>query len=46
VATRTFRIDAEGLVEDQVRARVTAIIQKRAEGPNPAIAVLEWTGSH
>lgn len=45
VLTRTFRIEAEGLVNGQVRTRLTAIIQKRAEGPNPSIAVLEWSGS-
>jgi general secretion pathway protein K len=44
VNTRTFRIDAEGLVNGQVRARLTAIVQKRAEGPNPSVAVLEWSG--
>jgi hypothetical protein len=44
VSTRTFRIDAEGLVNGQVRARLTAIVQKRAEGPNPSVAVLEWSG--
>jgi general secretion pathway protein K len=44
VATRTFRIDAEGLIDGQVRARLTAIIQKRAEGPNPVVVVLEWSG--
>jgi hypothetical protein len=31
-------------VNGQVRARLTAIVQKRAEGPNPSVAVLEWSG--
>jgi general secretion pathway protein K len=44
VATRTFRIDSEGLVNGQMRARLTAIVQKRSEGPNPSVAVLEWSG--
>jgi general secretion pathway protein K len=44
VTTRTFRIEAEGLVNGQVRARLTAIVQKRAEGPTPSITVLEWSG--
>jgi general secretion pathway protein K len=45
VTTRTFRIEAEGLVDGQVRARITAIVQKRAEQAAPAVAVLEWSGS-
>jgi general secretion pathway protein K len=45
VTTRTFRIDAEGLVEGQVRARLTAIVQKRAEQATGAVAVLEWVGA-
>lgn len=44
-ATRTFRIEAQGLVEGEVRARLTAIVQKRADGGG-AIAVLEWSGDH
>jgi general secretion pathway protein K len=43
-ASRTFRIEAEGLVEGQVRARVTAIVQRRAEAGGHAVAVLEWSG--
>lgn len=44
IATRTFRIDAEGLVNGQVRARIAAIVQKRSEGPTPSVSVLEWSG--
>lgn len=45
VTTRTFRIEAEGLVEGQVRARLTAIVQKRTAQGASAVAVLEWTGA-
>jgi general secretion pathway protein K len=45
VTTRTFRIEAEGLVEGEVRAKLIAIVQKRAEQTGSAVAVLEWTGA-
>ncbi len=45
VTTRTFRIEAEGLVEGEVRAKITAIVQKRAEQAGSAVAVLEWSGA-
>jgi general secretion pathway protein K len=45
VTTRTFRIEAEGLVEGEVRAKITAIVQKRAEQTGSAVAVLEWSGA-
>jgi general secretion pathway protein K len=45
VTTRTLRIEAEGLVEGEVRAKLTAIVQKRAEQTGSAVAVLEWTGA-
>jgi general secretion pathway protein K len=41
--TRTFRVEAEGLVNGQVRARVTAIVQRRSEGTAQPVVVLEWT---
>ncbi len=44
VSTRTFRVEAEGLVDGQVRARVTAILQKRTEGGGPSVVVLDWSG--
>jgi type II secretory pathway component PulK len=44
VTTRTFRVDAEGLLEGHVRARITAILQKRADGGTETVAVLEWSG--
>ncbi len=44
VTTRTFRIEAEGLVDGVPRARVTAIIQRRQENARQPMAVLEWSG--
>jgi general secretion pathway protein K len=44
ITSQTFRIEAEGLVAGQSRARVTAIVQKRADAAGPTIAVLEWSG--
>ena len=43
VATQTFRIEAEGIVDSRVAARVTAIVQKRTDSDPPSVAVLEWT---
>lgn len=43
VQSRTFRIEAEGIVDGRVAARVTAIVQRR-DGSPPSIVVLEWTG--
>jgi general secretion pathway protein K len=40
-ATQTFRIEAEGIVDDRVAARLIAIVQRRAEGTSP-VTVLEW----
>ena len=42
--SRTFRIEAEGLVGGEVRARLTAIVQRRADAATDSIAVLEWSG--
>ena len=42
--TRTYRVEAEGIVDGQVRARITAILQKRADDGSEAVAVLEWSG--
>ena len=44
-ATRTFRVEAEGLVAGQVRARLTAIVQRRTGTGGDGIAVLEWSGA-
>ena len=43
VTTSTFRVEAEGVVDGRVGARVTAIVQKKAGNP-PTITVLEWSG--
>jgi general secretion pathway protein K len=43
-ATITFRIDAQGIVDGQVRARLTAIVQKRPGAGGETLAVLEWSG--
>jgi general secretion pathway protein K len=40
--SRTFRIEAQGSVGGQVRARLRAIIQRRGEGGTPAVVVMEW----
>ena len=40
--TRTFRIEAEGIVDGRVAARVTAVLQRR-DGTPPAVTVLEWS---
>jgi general secretion pathway protein K len=54
VTSRTFRIEALGLIDGQVRARLTAIVRKRSEagpgggagtGASP-VTVLEWSGVH
>jgi general secretion pathway protein K len=42
--TRTFRIEAEGIVGGEVRARLTAIVQRRADAGNDSVIVLEWSG--
>jgi general secretion pathway protein K len=42
--TRTFRIEATGRVNGRVRARLTAIVQRRGDAANPVVQVLEWSG--
>jgi general secretion pathway protein K len=44
VTSRTFRIEALGLVDGQVRAKLTAIVQKRSDAGGEGVAVLEWSG--
>ncbi len=41
VATRTFRVEAEGIVDDRVAARLTAIVQKRTDVDPPSVLILE-----
>jgi len=43
LTTTTFRIEAEGLVDGQPRARLTAIVQRK-DGGRPPVAILEWSG--
>jgi general secretion pathway protein K len=45
VATRTFRIEAEGIVDDRVAARLTAIVQKRTDVDPPSVVILEMPGA-
>lgn len=40
--TRTFRIEANGIVDGRVAARVIAIVQRR-DGSPPSVAVLQWS---
>ena len=41
-SSRTFRIEAQGLIDGHVRARLTAVVQKRQD--NTGVIVLEWSG--
>jgi general secretion pathway protein K len=41
-ATRTFRIEAEGIMDDRVVARLIAIVQRRTDADPPSVIVLEW----
>jgi hypothetical protein len=41
----TFRIEAEGALDGQVRARLTAVVQKRTQGLTAALTILEWSDS-
>lgn len=42
--TRTLRIEAEGIVEGRVGARLTAVVQKRPGGTGAEITIVEWSG--
>ena len=44
VGSTTFRIDAEGIVGGEPKARIVAIVQKAAAGPGtpPTVTVLSW----
>lgn len=46
VTSRTFRIEALGLIDGQVRAKLTAIVQKRTDAGGEGVAVLEWSSVH
>ena len=44
VTSRTFRVDAQGIIEGQVRARLTAVVQKRTDQNGENVVVREWSG--
>jgi general secretion pathway protein K len=44
VTSNTFRIEAHGLVDGQVRARLSAVVQKRPDTGGENVRVLEWSG--
>jgi general secretion pathway protein K len=44
IATRTFRIEAEGLIGDRVVSRATAVVQRHADPNEPTVVFLEWSG--
>ena len=41
ITTRTFRVNAEGIMNGRVAARITAVLRRQSE---VEIAVLEWSG--
>lgn len=43
VTSRTFRIEARGLVGGRVAARIVAVVQKRQDRRGAVVAPLEWT---
>ena len=44
LTTRTFRIEADGIIDGQVRAQLTAIVQRQAGTTGDTVTVLEWSG--
>jgi general secretion pathway protein K len=44
VTSRTFRIEALGSIDGQVRAKLTAIVEKRTDSGGEGVAVVEWSG--
>ena len=42
-STQIFRVEAQGIVDGRVAARVTAVVQKRPGTP-VSVSVLEWSG--
>lgn len=44
LTTRTFRVEADGLIDGQVRARLTAIVQRQAGAAGDSVTILEWSG--
>jgi len=43
--TQTFRVEAEGLIDDEPRARLTAVVRKRTEGTGDVLVILDWSQS-
>jgi hypothetical protein len=43
VSSRTFRIEARGLVDGRVAARIVTVVQKRQAESGPIVARLEWS---
>ena len=41
--TQTFRIEAEGLINDEPRVRLTAIVRKRTEATGDVLVILDWS---
>jgi general secretion pathway protein K len=44
LTTRTYRVESDGIIDGQVRARLTAIIQRRTDTAGDTVTVLEWSG--
>jgi len=40
--TQTFRVEAEGLIDAEPRARLTAVVRKRTEGAGDVLVILDW----
>ena len=45
VTSRTFRIEAEGIMDGKVTARLTALLQKRTGANQPSVVAVEWSGT-
>jgi general secretion pathway protein K len=44
--SRTFRIEAQGIIDGKVRARLSAVVQFKVDAGGTTVAVLEWSGIH
>jgi type II secretory pathway component PulK len=44
ITTRTYRVESDGLIDGQVRAHITAILQRRTDTSGDAVSMLEWSG--
>ncbi|MBI1848002.1 MAG: general secretion pathway protein GspK [Candidatus Rokubacteria bacterium] len=43
-STRTFRVEAQGLIDGRPRARLSAVVQRTIAGGGRGVAVVEWSG--